>query len=396
VDNDVTTYDALISASPLVQRIVSQEIADTVFSCNESTVGALAPVWRENAKKNMELFRKHGSLVDSFHGFGTNRAVIGVGAGPSFNKNKRMLKHIFDCNIQFGLKDQPFIIVASNKQFRPLVEMGIYPHFVMLVDAGKALYPQLCGKGVPKFAQQSILITGLHADHRTLKEWDKRGGQICFYLIGDEVDQEYFRKETGQNPNRVHIQQGGNVLNTLWVLSHRVLGASTYIMVGNDLAFKYSDDKAEREASFYADGDYRLNILNRRDEAKDKMAWMGFDLKECSLAPGKYLYDLSPIGISKQMWVYKTWLEVQAAVWADRHKFFIFNASEAGSLGVLAREHNEKAMNERGNWFMIDELLPSRWLTTSLYKASQMFLEARKCLIRNQGRGAGHVISLPA
>lgn len=380
--NELKTYERLAATSPLVERIVSPEMAEAVFSCNRNTVGALSGIWAANLRKNLKLYKKHGPFADAFYGFGTNKAVIGVGAGPSFKKNAHVLKRIFDLNDRLPLEKQPFIIVATNKQLKPLLEMGICPHFTLLVDAGDALLPQF--QNLPAWARRSILVAGLHASPKILKSWDRMGGQICFYLIGEDGEKKHFAKETSENPERIHIQQGGNVLNTLWILSHRVLGSSVYIMVGNDLSFKYTHDKEEREKSFYADGDYRLNILNKRDEAKDCFAWMGFDLYESAFMPGKYLFNLGVVGVSRQLWVYKVWLEVQAAIWAEQKPFFIYNCSESGISGVLARDYSKDAMMEKSNWFLIDELLPKRWLTTSLDKACSMFLEAKRCLIRSE------------
>lgn len=341
--NDLTTYESLLSSSSLVDKIVTPEMADAVFGCNDHTVNVLQKTWSANLRKNIGLYKKHGSFLGSFGGFGINKAVIGVGAGPSFNRNKHVLKEIYDINSKLPLEAQPFIIVASNKQLKPLLKMGIYPHFTLLIDAGDALLPQLTN--LPKWARKSILVAGLQTSPKILKAWDKQGGQICFYLIGGDDEKKFFEKETGENAERLLIQQGGNVLNTLWILNQRVLGSTVYMMVGNDLSFPYKQDIEERRKSFYADGDYRLNILNKRDEAKHQLGWMGFDLHESAFEPGKYRYNLDIVGISRQLWVYKVWLEVQAAVWAEKTQFFIYNCSEAGVSGVLAKEFGKHFLN---------------------------------------------------
>lgn len=393
MDNDLKTYEGLLDASPNVGKIITPEMASAVFSCNEATLDGLSKRWASNLRKNIPLYKKHGSFVDAFRGFGANKAVIGVGAGPSFNRNKDVLKNVYDLNTQIPFEQQPFIIVASNKQLKPLLKMGIYPHFTLLIDAGDALLPQFTN--IPKWAKKSILVTGLHTSPKILKEWDRQGGQICFFLIGGDDEKKFFEKETGENAERLHIQQGGNVLNTLWVLNQRVLDSTVYIMVGNDLSYKYTQDEAERQASFYADGDYRLNILNKRNEAKDQFAWMGFDLHKSTFEPGKYRYNLDVVGVSRQLWVYKVWLEVQAAIWAEQKQFFIYNCSEAGVSGVIAKEYG-KSVFERDNWFLIDEILPKRWLTTSLEIACRQFLEAKKWLNAGTGGDASIVTPLRA
>ena len=376
MDKELKSYEALLEQSSMVANIITPAMADAIFSVNKHTVDTLSGKWLENTRKNLALYKEHGSLIDAFGGFGTNRAVIGVGAGPSFNRNKDVLKQIYEYNLHFPLEMQPFIIVASNKQFKPLLKMGIYPHFVLLIDAGDALYPQLC-KDIPKNARESILIAGLHTSPRILNKWVKNGGQICFYSTGGEDEKKLFEKETKDDFERIHISQGGNVLNTLWILAGRMLGSTVYITVGNDLAFKYSKDKAERAKSFYADGDYRMNILNKRDEAQDNMAWMGFEMQKSAFMQNHATYDMTVMGTSRQMWVYKTWFEVQVAIWATKHTFHVYNCSEAGILGVLARETTSDAMFDRDNWFLIDELLPQRWHTRTLEQAFKDFVEAK-------------------
>ena len=394
-DKSLSTFEELKNSAPIVSEIITEELAERVFAQSEYTGKHLAPTWRKHMRQNFGLYEKHGSFMQHFRGFGTNKAVIAVGAGPSFNRNKETLKAIYQANLFDQIENQPFIIFASNKQFKPLLEMGIYPHMTLLIDSGDALYPQLCKK-IPKWAKKSILIAGLHTAPRILKKWDEQGGQICFYLIGEEPEKELFHKHTGEDPEPIHVSQGGNVLNTMWIMANVVLNSTTFIMVGNDLAYKYSDSKEERAKSFYADGDYRLNILNDRDEAKDKMAWMGFTLEESMLQRGRYIYNLDIVSLSRQLWLYKAWMEVQAAVWEKQKSFFIYNCSEAGSLGVLARDYSKEAMFSKDNWYLIDEILPKRWCTTTLQTAAMRFLEARKCLFQGvMPEGAGSAIVLP-
>jgi hypothetical protein len=239
---------------------------------------------------------------------------------------------------------------------------------------------------MPSWARNSILITGMHTSHKILEKWDKHGGLISFFMIGDDDEKKWFETETGEDADGVWTSQGGNVMNTLWFLANRVFKTQVFIMVGNDLCFKYSDDKEERAKSFYADGDYRLNILNKRDEAKDNFGWMGFNLKPSIIEPRKLMMDMELVGMSRQLWIYKTWLEVQSAILAEDHKFHIFNASEAGVCGVLARTYDSAAMQSKENWFLLDDIL-SKWTTTTLTQACRKYLEARRLCQTQIGAG---------
>jgi hypothetical protein len=385
---EIKSYKDLVAESSLVEKIISPEMAEAVFASSEGTVKNLIPLWKGNTRKNLGLYKKHGSLRSAFNGFCTDKAIIAVGAGPSFNKNKDVLKAIYKINLQYSLDKQPFFIISSNKQLKPLLELGVFPHATILIDAGDALYPQLCDD-MPSWARNSILITGMHTSHKILKKWDKHGGLISFFMIGDDDEKKWFETETGEDPDGVWTSQGGNVMNTLWILANRVFKTQVFIMVGNDLCFKYSDDKEERAKSFYADGDYRLNILNKRDEAKDNFGWMGFNLKPSVIQPDRLMIDLELVGMSRQLWLYKTWLEVQSTVLSNKHKFHIFNASESGVAGMIARNHDSASMAMKENWFLLDDV-HKKWTTTTLAKACQTYLEARSlCQTRTDARRAG-------
>jgi len=396
-DREPHTFEELMEENYLVRKVISPEMVGWMSQSNEHTVGTFNDLWFYNLRENLKYYAKHGSLLDSFGGFGVDKAVIAVGGGPSFNINKDVLKQIYDYNLQFPLEQQPFIIIATNKQFKPLIEMGIYPHLTLLIDAGDALYPQLC-EGIPKYARKSILMAGLHTSPKIIKQWDKQGGEICFYLIGKSKEKKYFEKKTGEDAERIHIQQAGNVMNTLWILCQHFLGTRVFMTVGNDMAFPYSKNADTRRLGFYADKDYKLNIANKHDDAKDELGWMGFyNLHESSVVPGKILYDLKPMGTSRSFWLYKIWMEVQALLVADKYSFKYYNCSESGILGVLAKKQgHQTVMHNRDNWYLMDELIPNRWCTRTLAQAFKEFVEVKLWQKQRSGEirtGAGYVIA---
>ena len=374
--DELTTYEAMLDQNENIAKIITPQMANVVWACGDFTVNSLSELWHKNLKENIPHYKEHGSLTDHFLGFGKNKAVIGVGGGPSLNKNKNVLHELYALNSQLHLSEQPFIIISSNKSYKTLLDMGIFPHFVILVDAGDVLYSQLCEK-IPVWAKGSILICPLHVSPKIIKKWHKMGNQVCFFLTGDEKEREVFEKETGESSEKLHIQQGGNVMNTIWVLCHRILGCGVYMMVGSDLAYKFTSPE-KRQSEFYADGNYTLNILNRRDEAKTKLDWMGFELEQSALVPDTTIMNFNIMSTSRQMWVYKSWLEVQSMLWSDQISFQIYNCSESGILGVLARSLERDDLYQRDNWYLMDELLPSKWHTRTLYFAAKEFLEVLK------------------
>lgn len=247
MDNELTTYEGLLDKNPLVSEILTESMASVVFENSGFTTKSLGGKWLANLRKNIHLLDKHSMLADSINGFGVDKAIIAVGAGPSFNINKHILKQVYDYNIRFPLEKQPFIIVASNKMFKPLLKMGIRPHFTMLADAGDALYEQLCS-GIAKKSKNHLLITGFHTSPKILKRWQELGNHFLFYLIGGDEEKEIFTQHTGKDVERYYTSQGGNVLNTLWIIASRYFGSQVFITVGNDLSFTYSKDKAERRS----------------------------------------------------------------------------------------------------------------------------------------------------
>lgn len=397
--NKLLKTEDVLGANPLMEKIVSREMADIMFANNDHTVSQLKGLWLSNSLENAKkLYKKHGAFRDHFERFGTNKAVVGIGGGPSFNINKKALKELYEWNLQFPVKDQPFIFIATNKIFKSCIEIGLYPHMVMLVDAGDVLYPQLC-EDIPEKARSTFLITGLHTSPRILKKWDKQGGHICFYSIGDEDDSKEIQKTIGDDVDRIHIEQGGNIMNTMWIISGSVLNSRVFMAVGNDLSFKYTKDLEARRKSFYADGDYRLSILSKRDDARDVLAWMGFhNLVQSVIEPEKFLYDMKIMGTSRLLWVYKTWMEVQVGLWAGQKPFHYYNCSETGILGVLARENSGPGMMERDNWYLMDELVPKHWHTRTLKHAAEEFIAARMILcqtIKEEQFGVRSVGALP-
>jgi len=80
------TYDELIEHNPKIADILDPAIYNFGRRMNDNTLGVLGKLWRRHFKKNLSLFyEKHGLVNDNCYGFGTNKAVIGIGAGPSFN-----------------------------------------------------------------------------------------------------------------------------------------------------------------------------------------------------------------------------------------------------------------------------------------------------------------------
>jgi len=374
------TYDRLAEKYPALKSVSNRKVWDYLDKCNDYTVSTMEDVWKENVNANLKkLYPKYKSIAHAFFDFGKDKAFIGVGAGPSLNNNIEHLEWVYKFNAQFRLEEQPFIIAACNHQFKPLLERGIFPHLVFLSDGGSHIYDQLC-KDIPKLGQSTILIASIYADHKTLVNWIKQGRTLCFTVPGQDMYQQIFKDAIGEDPSAFTVGSGGNVLNTMFTSSLKVLHSNYFMALGNDLSYPYDPEIEKRRSMFYADGDYSSNIKRKgADEAKNNFTWIGFRMRDNPFQEGKKIIDLEKVNTSRQMFIYKTWLESHVTMWeSDPNIWFIYyNCSESGIAGVLARDYEPDLLDDPENWYMLDDVVPKRWRTRSLLQAVNEFLEAR-------------------
>ena len=136
---------------------------------SKNTKTHLVETWLTNLKKNVDngLWQIHKPLNYDCIGIGKNKCTIGIGAGPSFNKNKEILMRNLNRDGVRNWNDRAFITICANHQYKPLLKMGIIPDFVMLVDGSDVVYDQLC-KDIPVSGQNTVLVTGLHCSAKDL------------------------------------------------------------------------------------------------------------------------------------------------------------------------------------------------------------------------------------
>lgn len=384
------TYQDLVDASALNEAIIKPQAWDYLQGCSEFTGKELSSTWLAHMRKNLkDYYPEFGSVGKKLLGFGADKAVIGVGAGPSYNLNKRVLSDIFWLNSKYKINDQAFIIIATNHQFKPLLKEKIFPHFVMVVDATKNVRSQLLD--VPKFGKESVLIASLYTDPVTIGKWKKRGGDICFFVPDGDKAREVFEEETGDDANMVVVPPAGNVMNMMWLLSGRVLHSKVFMSVGNDLSMKHTQDKSERQESFYADGNVKADI--ERSQSEKYMGWMGFKFQtKNNPFTNQPVINLHSFSTSRQMFQYKLWLEMHVANFHEQqdYNFKYINCSEQGILGVLAHDWEPDVLKENDpkNFYLLDEVCSS-YKTMRLKDAVSMYLGARKWLETQMATDAG-------
>ena len=381
------TYKELIKHNPKIGEVLDTGTYEFLGNSSSKTKESLFDLWKGHLKKNLKLLDKHGFINDGLVGFGRDKATIAIGAGPSLIRHTQRIKDLCYWNAQFDTKNQPFVFICSNHQFKPYLEEGIIPHGVLIVDGSEsdAVYNQLCKK-IPKRGHNTILFCSLYANPKITHEWDRRGGLIQFYAPMDE-----WLKEEMPEIEKKQIMQGGNVMNTAWVIGYGVLGSRVFMAVGNDLSYPMVDNtdvKARRKA-YYADGDYSTNLASQRDEAAREFKWMGFTMRNDPFT-GKPRIDLKPRSTVQSLYGYKNWLEINIGIQETYGKsFHYYNCSEEGILGVVAKDKSKDSLEDKDNWILLDDIYPKHYHTTTFEDATSQFITMREIWRQNRIQNAG-------
>lgn len=384
-----STYEEIIAHNPKIAEYYFKSHHDFTDGCNIRTGEKLTKAWLGNVSKNVKsLLPKFGWAKDAVRMAGFNKAVMLIGAGPSFNRNKELLSQLCHYNAQWEFPYQPFLFMCSNHMLKPCVEIGLIPHFVMLSDASDVVYPQLC-EDIPKRARGTILLAALRTHNKVLKEWTRQGRHLLFFLGDNKKILERYHKETGKDGKSYACLFGGNVLNQMYILATSYMNASVYMCVGNDLSYEYDKSLEKRRAGYYADGDYSSNLGTGRDEAKRFFPWMGYEISESIIVPGNFNIKFVPRSTTYQLFLYKIWMETRIGIQAKFPvKFHYYNCSEGGILGVMSRNDDRKEMwKDKDNWYMLDEIFPDRYHTRTLNAAVTEFLAARSALCQREIEG---------
>jgi len=362
-----------------IHEVIDEKIHNFVTGSNEETVKALMPLWIDNLKKNCKKSWTINDTIKSKEtwGVGINKAVVGIGSGPSLKKNIEVLKRVYADDIK--KKDRDFIFCTPNHQFKSLLKIGIVPDFVFLVDGAHTLFHQLC-EDVPASGKNTILIAPPSISYKITKAWEKQGRRIRYYMLNSYRFIESFRKLTKIKPESVSIEGCGNVFNAIWSIAMKAFGSIFFIAVGNDLSFPISSDTDKQRGGFYADRDYSSNAKGTgsgRDEGASDQKWMSFRVTT-SPETGKIItVGGDVVGTSVSLFKYKAWMEEAFLIFTKKNPeygFQYFNCTEGGILGVMAKDLNN--MEGPDNWYMLDAVCP-RWFTTTLESAANFFVRSK-------------------
>jgi len=385
------SYEEIIKSHPDLDGVIDKKSWEYIGLSNKATLKLLTKQWKANMAKNVSrgLFKKHGSMARDCIGIGKNKALVGIGAGPGLKKNQHILKQIHDYDGVKAGKERDFVFVASNHMFKPLLKEGIIPDFVAVGDASDVVMDQLT-RDIPPSGQSVTLLAGLHCSPRVLKRWNAQGRDIRFYVTMTEELPEYFEELTGGNSKAVIVQQGGNILNTMWSMGLKYFQSSTFMALGNDLSYPLAEDIEVRRKNYYADGDYTSNIGTKRDEASNVyegnlQAWRGIKLERSRIlsadATKRYNIELEHVLTTGTLWVYKTWIEsnVLANAKTSPVAYHYYNCTESGIAGVMCKAKKKKEFEDLNNWFLMDQVC-KRWKTRMFSDAIEEFQTAKRML----------------
>jgi hypothetical protein len=144
-----------------------------------------------------------------------NRPAVIVSAGPSLRKNQHLLKRL----------DERAVMIAVQTTLRPLLDMGIEPHFVTSLD-----YHEICTRFFEKLP--SPIRTELIAEPKaTSLIFDMISGPVT--LIGNDFAEALVRE---LKLSKFGLTSGATVAHLAFYLAEH-LGCDPIIFVGQDLGF---------------------------------------------------------------------------------------------------------------------------------------------------------------
>lgn len=203
-----------------VQRLVESEMVQF------NTQKKLSMNMAQNILRNMKYVCEgyHTKLL--LKAVSNKDAAILVAAGPSLNKNIRMLKKA---------KNRLFIL-AVDTAVKPLVKAGIKPDAFITIDAKKDLdLVEIDGaETIPVIAPATALY----------KIMDRQKAKKIFYYDGYFLPYSIYFINDKVLPD---VSTGGSVACSGFSLLHK-LGYETIILVGQDLAF--TDNKSHADGTF--------------------------------------------------------------------------------------------------------------------------------------------------
>lgn len=217
-------------------------------------------------------------LKDIFYG----KNVVIVAAGPSLDKNIGLLKN----------RPENTVILAVGTVFRKMVSLGIYPDYVIFLDAQPHLYCQIEGLE----HMEIPIICASSACKKIAKQYQGKKYLIC--------QKGYDRAEQYAGQHGYTTYETGGSVSTIALDMCLQLGCKSVAYIGLDLAFTDGHTHA--------------------DSAFDNMA---SEEEKNVLVPAT---GGGTVYASRLFVMYKEWIERRVA--KEQGKITIYDATEGGAL----------------------------------------------------------------
>lgn len=201
--------------------VLSQKVFDVCKSkiVDINTIAKFSKQWMINSINNIAMINngKTYLLSDLKQKFAGQTALI-VGAGPSLNDNIAKIQASRD----------KFVIFAVNKVVKYLIQNGIFPDFVVALDA-KNMNKTL--GGLENHLGNMNCIMDVRSDNAVFNKGFKK-----IFLNFSETD--FFIKKLSKYNSFMQFYESGGTASTLALVAASKLGFSKIVLAGVDLAFK--------------------------------------------------------------------------------------------------------------------------------------------------------------
>lgn len=213
-------------------KILQNTIYDILATKNTSE--KYSKTWFECYLENLKHIAK-STPVSFLKDVLKNVPAIIVSAGPSLEKNIRYLKEVQD----------KFIIISGGRTLKPLLEIGVKPDFICILDSAEISYKLVedyLGLNVPLvyYELTNYKILNGHKGKKVIATSDFNVNDIMGVEIGD-------------------IPRGGSVAHMCLGLAIQ-LGCNPIMFIGQD--FAYTGEKLHAEITEMKRGDNELELDN--------------------------------------------------------------------------------------------------------------------------------------
>lgn len=200
-------------------------------------------IWTRNICENYQHLKKAKSIKKLKQICKDIPAVI-VGAGPSLDKN-------ID-----ELKDIQAIIIATDRAYKPLLNKGIKPDFVVSVDCHDDLVLSYLDK---VDSSQHTLILNTASDYNISRKWK---GDILYFNMGHKGMQFCDKILPFILPDMMVVINVGCVINTSIIIADWI-GCKNIILAGCD--FSYPQEKMVCDTYDWIDGKFqKIEVDNKK------------------------------------------------------------------------------------------------------------------------------------